>query len=67
MRCYASCGIHGMLTGQLLRSVGLCLTLEPVGMHLWNQGPQRQADLADAPGSDASTMTAPLSASKASA
>ncbi|TWG10709.1 hypothetical protein FHX34_107205 [Actinoplanes teichomyceticus] len=56
-----------MLTGQLLRSVGLCLTLEPVGMHLWNQGPQRQADLADAPGSDASTMTAPLSASKASA
>ena len=49
--------LHKMLAGQLLRKVGLHTGQELVMMRLWDTGPQRQADLVQALGSDAATMT----------
>jgi DNA-binding MarR family transcriptional regulator len=49
--------LHRMLAGQLLRRVGLHPGQELVMMHLWEQGPQRQADLVRLLDSDAATMT----------
>ena len=49
--------LHRMMAGQLLRKVGLHTGQELVMMRLWETGPQRQADLVQALGSDAATMT----------
>jgi DNA-binding MarR family transcriptional regulator len=49
--------LHRMYAGQLLRSVGLHPGQELVMMHLWELGPQRQADLVRLMDSDAATMT----------
>ena len=49
--------LHRMFAGQLLRSVGLHPGQELVMMHLWELGPQRQADLVRLIDSDAATMT----------
>jgi DNA-binding MarR family transcriptional regulator len=49
--------LHKMLAGNLLRRVGLHPGQELVMMHLWELGPQRQADLIGLLDSDAATMT----------
>jgi DNA-binding MarR family transcriptional regulator len=49
--------LHRMLAGQLLRDIGLHPGQELVMMHLWELGPQRQADLVRLLDSDAATMT----------
>jgi DNA-binding MarR family transcriptional regulator len=49
--------LHRALAGQLLRSAGLYPGQELVMMHLWDDGPRRQIDLARVIGSDAATMT----------
>jgi DNA-binding MarR family transcriptional regulator len=49
--------LHRMLAGQLLRRAGLHPGQELVMMHLWETGPQRQADLISVLGSDSATMT----------
>lgn len=49
--------LHRMRAGQLLRDVGLHPAQELVMMHLWDAGPQRQADLVQLLGSDPATMT----------
>ncbi|MCU7821036.1 MarR family winged helix-turn-helix transcriptional regulator [Kitasatospora sp. DSM 101779] len=49
--------LHRMLAGQLLRRIGLHPGQELVMMHLWELGPQRQADLVRLLDSDAATMT----------
>lgn len=48
--------LHRMIAGHLLREVGLHLGQEIVMMHLWQAGPQRQADLVRVLDSDAATM-----------
>ena len=49
--------LHRMIAGNLLRRVGLHPGQELVMMHLWELGPQRQADLISLLDSDAATMT----------
>ncbi|HKV18824.1 MAG TPA: MarR family transcriptional regulator [Mycobacterium sp.] len=49
--------LHRMIAGHLLREVGLHPGQEVVMMHLWQAGPQRQADLVRVLNSDAATMT----------
>jgi DNA-binding MarR family transcriptional regulator len=49
--------LHRMFAGQLLRRTGLYPGQELVMMHLWELGPQRQADLVRLMDSDAATMT----------
>ncbi|WP_084729665.1 MarR family winged helix-turn-helix transcriptional regulator [Streptacidiphilus neutrinimicus] len=49
--------LHRMFAGQLLRPIGLHPGQELVMMHLWELGPQRQADLVRLMDSDAATMT----------
>ncbi|GAB3444191.1 MarR family transcriptional regulator [Streptomonospora sediminis] len=49
--------IHKMLAGQLLREVGLYPGQELLMMRLWDEGPQRQADLAAVLDADAPTVT----------
>lgn len=49
--------LHRMYAGQLLRRIGLHPGQELVMMHLWELGPQRQADLVRLLDSDAATMT----------
>lgn len=49
--------LHRMLAGQLLRETGLYPGQELVMMHLWDTGPQRQADLVQLLDSDAATVT----------
>ena len=49
--------VHRMIAGQLLRRVGLHPGQELVMMHLWELGPQRQADLVELLDSDPATMT----------
>ncbi|MFF4478108.1 MarR family winged helix-turn-helix transcriptional regulator [Streptomyces sp. NPDC021218] len=49
--------LHRMFAGQLLRRIGLHPGQELVMMHLWELGPQRQADLVRLMDSDAATMT----------
>ncbi len=49
--------LHRMLAGTLLRETGLYPGQELVMMHLWESGPQRQADLIKLLDSDAATMT----------
>ena len=49
--------LHRMIAGNLLRRVGLHPGQELVMMHLWESGPQRQADLISLLDSDAATMT----------
>ncbi|AOR29903.1 transcriptional regulator [Streptomyces fodineus] len=49
--------LHRMFAGQLLRRIGLHPGQELVMMHLWELGPQRQADLVRLLDSDAATMT----------
>lgn len=49
--------LHRMLAGQLLRQAGLHPGQELVMMHLWDCGPQRQADLCATLGTDSPTMT----------
>jgi MarR family transcriptional regulator, organic hydroperoxide resistance regulator len=52
--------LHHMLAGQLLRRAGLHTGQELLMMHLWETGPQRQADLVTVLGSDSATMTRTL-------
>jgi DNA-binding MarR family transcriptional regulator len=49
--------IHRMLAAQLLREVGLHTGQELMMMHLWECGPQRQADLAAEFNTDSASMT----------
>ncbi|WP_307849701.1 MarR family winged helix-turn-helix transcriptional regulator [Qaidamihabitans albus] len=49
--------IHKLLAGQLLREVGLYPGQELLMMRLWDEGPQRQADLAAVLDADAPTVT----------
>ncbi|NUT49999.1 MAG: winged helix-turn-helix transcriptional regulator [Saccharothrix sp.] len=49
--------LHRLLAAQLLRQAGLHPGQEVVMMHLWDCGPQRQADLCGVLGSDSPTMT----------
>ncbi|MFD1150167.1 MarR family winged helix-turn-helix transcriptional regulator [Saccharothrix hoggarensis] len=49
--------LHRLLAAQLLRQAGLHPGQELVMMHLWDRGPQRQADLCAVLGSDSPTMT----------
>lgn len=49
--------LHRLLATQLFREVGLHPGQELVMMQLWDQGPQRPADLVRVLGSDAATMT----------
>ncbi|QFZ22178.1 MarR family winged helix-turn-helix transcriptional regulator [Saccharothrix syringae] len=49
--------LHRMLAGQLLRQAGLHPGQEMVMMHLWDCGPQRQADLCGVLDTDSATMT----------
>jgi MarR family transcriptional regulator, organic hydroperoxide resistance regulator len=48
--------LHRMLAGQLLRRTGLHPGQELLMMHLWETGPQRQADLIAVLDSDSATM-----------
>lgn len=48
---------HRMLTGQLLREVGLRPEQGALMMYLWENGPQRQIDLAEAFTTDSAAMT----------
>jgi DNA-binding MarR family transcriptional regulator len=48
---------HRMLAGQLLRDVGLHTGQELLMMHLWEVGPQRQADLAAQFDTDSASMS----------
>jgi len=49
--------LHKLIAANLLRRTGLYPNQELVMMQLWNKGPQRQADLVKALGSDAASMT----------
>ncbi|GAA4548083.1 MarR family winged helix-turn-helix transcriptional regulator [Amycolatopsis samaneae] len=49
--------LHRMLAGQLLRQAGLHPGQELLMMHLWEAGPQRQAELVTVLGSDSATVT----------
>ncbi|WP_345557464.1 MarR family winged helix-turn-helix transcriptional regulator [Streptomonospora halophila] len=49
--------IHKLLAGQLLREVGLHPGQELLMMRLWDEGPQRQTDLAAVIDADAPTVT----------
>lgn len=49
--------LHRMVAAQLLRRLGLHPGQELLMMHLWDCGPQRQADLAALLGSDSATIT----------
>lgn len=49
--------LHHALANQMLRRIGLHPSQELVMMRLWEEGPQRQADLAAAIGTDTATMT----------
>ncbi|WP_159942707.1 MULTISPECIES: MarR family winged helix-turn-helix transcriptional regulator [unclassified Nocardiopsis] len=49
--------LHKLLAGQLLREVGLYPGQELLMMRLWDEGPQRQADLAAVLDADAPTVT----------
>ncbi|KIH96595.1 transcriptional regulator [Streptomonospora alba] len=49
--------IHKLLAGQLLREVGLHPGQELLMMRLWDEGPQRQADLTAVLDADAPTVT----------
>jgi DNA-binding MarR family transcriptional regulator len=49
--------IHRMTAGRLLRRIGLHPNQELLMMHLWDAGPQRQADLVALLDSDSATMT----------
>lgn len=49
--------VHKALAGRLLRESGLHPGQELVLMTLWERGPQRQVDLAEALDADAPTMT----------
>src|SRR6476646_3709979 len=49
--------LHRMFAGQLLRRIGLHPGQELVMMHLWELGPQRQADLISLLDAAAATMT----------
>ncbi|HEY8718056.1 MarR family winged helix-turn-helix transcriptional regulator [Pengzhenrongella sp.] len=49
--------LHREQAGKLLREVGLYPGQEILMMHLWDTGPQRQADLVRLLDSDAATMT----------
>lgn len=49
--------VHKALAGRLLRDLGLHPGQELVMMTLWEQGPQRQVDLANTLDTDAPTMT----------
>ncbi|GGR40791.1 DNA-binding MarR family transcriptional regulator [Nocardioides luteus] len=49
--------VHKALAGRLLREHGLHPGQELVMMTLWQDGPQRQVDLAETLDSDAATMT----------
>ncbi|MEV0679611.1 MarR family winged helix-turn-helix transcriptional regulator [Actinosynnema sp. NPDC050436] len=49
--------LHRMLAGRLLAEAGLHPGQELVMMHLWDSGPQRQAELVDVLDSDSATMT----------
>ncbi|UVS81408.1 MarR family winged helix-turn-helix transcriptional regulator [Actinokineospora sp. UTMC 2448] len=49
--------LHRMVAAQLLRRLGLHPGQELLMMHLWECGPQRQADLAALLGSDSATIT----------
>lgn len=53
--------LHKALAGRLLRESGLYPGQELVLMTLWEQGPQRQVDLAEAVESDAPTMARSIS------
>lgn len=53
--------LHKALAGRLLRESGLYPGQELVLMMLWEQGPQRQVDLAEAVESDAPTMARSIS------
>lgn len=53
--------LHKALAGRLLRESGLYPGQELVLMTLWEQGPQRQVDLAQAVESDAPTMARSIS------
>ena len=48
---------HRLLAGQLLREIGLHPGQELVMLSLWDNGPQRQADLVRLLGSDSATIT----------
>ncbi|WP_020628630.1 MarR family winged helix-turn-helix transcriptional regulator [Saccharomonospora halophila] len=48
--------IHKLLAGQLLREVGLYPGQELLMMRLWDEGPQRQADLTAVLDADAPTV-----------
>ncbi|PDP84688.1 MarR family transcriptional regulator [Glycomyces fuscus] len=48
---------HKLLAGQLLREVGLYPGQELLMMRLWDEGPQRQSDLAAFLDADAPTVT----------
>ena len=49
--------LHRMVAASLLRQLGLHPGQELLMMHLWECGPQRQADLAALLGSDSATIT----------
>ncbi|MCD9143993.1 MarR family winged helix-turn-helix transcriptional regulator [Streptomyces albireticuli] len=49
--------LHRIAAGQLLRRLGLHPGQELLMMHLWDHGPQPQAQLIDLLGLDASTVT----------
>lgn len=49
--------LHREQAGKLLREIGLYPGQEILMMHLWDTGPQRQADLVRVLDSDAATMT----------
>lgn len=49
--------LHRMVAAALLRRLGLHPGQELLMMHLWDCGPQRQADLAALLGSDSATIT----------
>jgi DNA-binding MarR family transcriptional regulator len=49
--------LYHLLTWQLLRTAGLHLGQELIMMRLWEDGPQRAADLIRLLGTDAATMT----------
>jgi DNA-binding MarR family transcriptional regulator len=48
---------HRLVAGQLLREIGLHPGQELVMLTLWDNGPQRQADLVRMLGSDSATIT----------
>lgn len=52
---------HRLVAGQLLREIGLHPGQELVMLSLWDNGPQRQADLVRMLGSDSATITRTVS------